>query len=237
MSKIEQLQGIEYQGVKVLLSSQLAEVYGVETKQISYNFNYNKDRYKECKHYFALTGDEKKGFLNRHEIQDSSKNAKTLYLWTEKGALLHAKSLGTDQAWETYEQLVDGYYDKKEQLDELTELARRNGFVTFHQFNEHRFSMKRTKGTFRDCAVRDLIGVAEDFCDYVGLLDADTRIIRCESAIKGLKERFNKTGFTEAYRIIVDIMSVQHATVNRMKGQQSRRDKERLIKRINSVLV
>ena len=82
--------------------------------------------------------------MNLSKISTSSKNAKSLYLWTEKGALLHAKSLGTNQAWDTYETLVDRYYDVKEQLDELTALARRNGFVTFAQFNENRFSVGRT---------------------------------------------------------------------------------------------
>ena len=37
-------------------------------------------------------------------------NANKLYLWTEKGALLHAKSLGTDEAWDAYELLDYEYY-------------------------------------------------------------------------------------------------------------------------------
>ena len=41
---------------------------------------------------------------------------RTLYLWTEKGALLHAKSLNTDKAWEAYEFLVDTYFAVKEKL-------------------------------------------------------------------------------------------------------------------------
>ena len=40
----------------------------------------------------------------------------TLYLWTEKGAFLHAKSLGTDKAWEVYENLVDFYFNKKKPM-------------------------------------------------------------------------------------------------------------------------
>lgn len=36
-------------------------------------------------------------FCNRLEIHDGSK-ATVFYLWTEKGALLHAKSLNTDKA-------------------------------------------------------------------------------------------------------------------------------------------
>lgn len=46
-------------------------------------------------------------------IQISS-NAKSLYLWTERGALLHAKSVNTDKAWDVYEQLLDVYFRAKE---------------------------------------------------------------------------------------------------------------------------
>lgn len=54
-------------------------------------------------------------FLNRPEIPDSSKKAKFLYLWTERGALLLAKSINTDVAWDAYEKLVDFYFEVKEQ--------------------------------------------------------------------------------------------------------------------------
>ena len=40
------LQVIENQNQRVLLTSQLAEVYETESKTISYNFNGNKDRYQ-----------------------------------------------------------------------------------------------------------------------------------------------------------------------------------------------
>lgn len=112
---MNQLQVIVHDNRRVLTTSQLAESYGTDSKQISYNFNYNKNRYTEGKHFIALEGEEKRNFINRHEIQDGSKNAKTLYLWTEKGAWLHAKSLNTDEAWDAYEMLVDEYYNVVEQ--------------------------------------------------------------------------------------------------------------------------
>lgn len=230
MIKIDQLESIEYKGVKVLLTEQLAEVYGTDNKVISKNFSRNEQRYQDGKHYFTLTGSVKLDFINNRQIDDSSKKASKLYLWTQKGTLLHAKSLGTDEAWDTYETLVDEYFDTKEQLDELTAIAKRNGFVTFAQFNEYRFSTGRTIKTFRDCFPRELIGIAEDYRDYVGQLPADLRISRCKSAIKGLEERYNKSGYSEAYRIIVDILHIQHVTKMKSQGQQNRRSKERMVK-------
>jgi hypothetical protein len=212
------------------MSSQLAEVYGTDKKKIQQNFNNNQEHYIQEKHYFLVVGEELRHLKRKFENFELASNINKLYLWTVKGARMHAKSLGTDEAWETYESLVDDYYDTKEQLDELTLMARKNGFVTFSQFNESRFSIGRTIKTFRDCVPRDLIGVAEDFCDYVGQLDADTRLSRCKSAIKGLQERYNKTGYSEAYRIIADVMHIQHVTRMRSQGQLHRREKERMVK-------
>ena len=111
---MNELKIVEHQNQRVLLTSQLAESYGTNNKIISYNFNNNKERYEEGKHFIKLEGEEKKAFINRLEIQDSSKNAKTLYLWTERGAFLHAKSLNTNKAWEVYESLVEHYFKSQE---------------------------------------------------------------------------------------------------------------------------
>lgn len=100
----------EYKNIPVLTTQQLADAYGTDTKVISYNFNYNKERYKEGKHYIVLTGDELRAFREIHGLPN---NLNKVYLWTEKGAFLHAKSLGTDKAWEVYEHLVDSYFSKK----------------------------------------------------------------------------------------------------------------------------
>lgn len=103
------IQVIEQQGVRVLTTAQLAECYETTERRISENFNANKERYEEGKHYIVLEGEEKRDFLNRTEIPYGSRAAK-FYLWTERGALLHAKSLNTDKAWEVYGELVETYF-------------------------------------------------------------------------------------------------------------------------------
>ena len=108
----------EVKGMKVLTTRQIAEAYGVSKDKIIYNFNYNKDRYVLGKHYIEVFGEELRRLKRTCEIQSSFKHAKTLYLWTEKGALLHAKSLNTDKAWEVYDYLVDFYFRAKEEPKE-----------------------------------------------------------------------------------------------------------------------
>lgn len=99
----------EYKNIRVLTTQQIAEAYGTDTKVVSYNFNHNKDRYVDGKHYICLTGDELRAFRENHDLPS---NLNKLYLWTEKGAFLHAKSLNTDKAWEVYDRLVDEYFEK-----------------------------------------------------------------------------------------------------------------------------
>lgn len=106
---------IEQEGKRVLTTSQLAESYGADKQLITNNFTRNKERYKEGKHFILLKGDELKKFRAKNQI-DLLPNVNKLYLWTEKGAWLHAKSLNTDEAWDAYEALVDEYYKIKEAL-------------------------------------------------------------------------------------------------------------------------
>lgn len=109
---------IEQSGQRVLTTAQLAEAYGTDSKTISWNFNHNRERYTEIKHFYCLTGEELKAF---REFQDLPSNIGKLYLWTEHGALLHAKSLNTDKAWEVYEFLVDSYFRTEKQDSYLIE--------------------------------------------------------------------------------------------------------------------
>lgn len=104
---------IEQNNQRVLLTSQIAQQYGTTSKRISENFNRNSERFIEGKHYYCLTGNEKREFCSCTQIAYSKKSTKPLYLWTEKGALLHAKSLNTDKAWQAYEFLVDSYFEKQ----------------------------------------------------------------------------------------------------------------------------
>lgn len=104
----------------MLTTQQIAEAYGTDSKVISNNFNRNRERYVEGKHFICLEGDELKVFKTNHHFDESSKINK-LYLWTQKGAFLHAKSLNTDKAWEVYDHLVDSYFEKKQPLKLSTE--------------------------------------------------------------------------------------------------------------------
>lgn len=115
---MNELQITEYKNIRVLTTQQIAEAYGTDSKTISYNFNHNKERYIDGKHFICLSGDELRAF---REIHDLPNNLNKLYLWTEKGAFLHAKSLNTDTAWEVYDRLVDNYFEKPKSVPMTTD--------------------------------------------------------------------------------------------------------------------
>lgn len=115
---MNELQITEYKNIRVLTTQQIAEAYGTDSKTISYNFNHNKERYIDEKHFICLSGDELRAF---REIHDLPNNLNKLYLWTEKGAFLHAKSLNTDTAWEVYDRLVDNYFEKPKTVPMTTD--------------------------------------------------------------------------------------------------------------------
>ena len=119
---------VEVKGIRVLTSGQIAECYGTTLDCIKQNFHANRNRYVEGKHYIALSGDELKAFkdwvrkshLVNNQVRITNlvgRQASHLYLWTEKGALLHAKSLNTNKAWEVYDYLVDFYFRAKEKTE------------------------------------------------------------------------------------------------------------------------
>lgn len=129
---------IERNNQRVMLSTDLAEAFGADIGKINYNFSYNKSRYEEGKHYFVLRGDELRDFKTECEIHASLKKTHTLYLWTDKGAFLHAKSLNTDKAWNAYGLLVDDYFKKVEQAKARTDIHALSPQLQFMIITEQR---------------------------------------------------------------------------------------------------
>jgi ORF6C domain/ORF6N domain len=106
---------IEKQGERVLTTEQLAECYETTKMSIGRNFQRNAERYENGKHYFLLEGEELKEFLHTTICRSQkTEKVRSMYLWTERGALLHAKSLNNNKAWEVYDFLVDSYFRVKE---------------------------------------------------------------------------------------------------------------------------
>ncbi|WP_432417677.1 P22AR C-terminal domain-containing protein [Escherichia coli] len=114
--------GITHNQIPVITTELLAQLYGAEVKNIQNNYARNAERFIEGKHFFKVAGDALKNLrvaLNYSQnLQPSlrglqiSPKARSLILWTERGAARHAKMLETDQAWEVFEKLEDCYFSQ-----------------------------------------------------------------------------------------------------------------------------
>ncbi|MFW6475186.1 ORF6N domain-containing protein [Acinetobacter baumannii] len=112
---------VNFKSVPVVTTAMLAQFYATDTDNIKQNYNRNKERFIEGKHFFKIVGEELKNFvgdlksLANSTVQISPKT-RNLILWTERGAARHAKMLDTDQAWDIFEQLEDCYFHRQEIL-------------------------------------------------------------------------------------------------------------------------
>ena len=110
---MNELTVLEHNSIRVMTTEQLAEAYGCDVQHIKQNFNNNKERFTDGKHYFRLEGADLKRFKRQVENFDLpvSKFASAIYLWTKRGAARHSKMLGTERAWDVFDELEESYFN------------------------------------------------------------------------------------------------------------------------------
>ena len=110
---MNELTVLEHNSIRVMTTEQLAEAYGCAPKQIQQNFNNNRVRFIAGKHFFVLEGQDLQTFrlqVENIELQISPKT-RHLYLWTKRGAARHSKMLGTERAWDVFDELEESYFN------------------------------------------------------------------------------------------------------------------------------
>ncbi|MFW5403031.1 ORF6N domain-containing protein [Pectobacterium carotovorum] len=120
---VESLSVVTHNNIPVVTSELLAQLYGTETVRIRQNHKRNSDRFIEGKHFFNLKDADLQDFKDRvskrYSVDNNrpdlnglvGKRARSLILWTERGAARHAKMLETDQAWDVFEKLEECYFN------------------------------------------------------------------------------------------------------------------------------
>lgn len=161
------MKAIIYNGQKVITTELLAQAYETTGDSIRHNFNRNKERFAEGKHFFYVAGEKLKAF--KRSMTDShvaiSDNVNQLYLWTERGANRHSKILDTDKAWEQFENLEETYFKVKEMAVRLPNadiLPYLNGVANY--LRAQRTIMKENGKTPGQIAAMD-----KQTCEYIGL--------------------------------------------------------------------
>ncbi len=112
----------EYKGQRVVTFKDIDTVHGRASGTAHRNFKANKSRFIDGTDYFKVCVDE----IRLHKITGiSSKTREDVYLITESGYLMLAKSFTDDLAWKVQRDLVNNYFRARtapEKPDELTEL-------------------------------------------------------------------------------------------------------------------
>ena len=131
---VETLSPITHNQIPVITTELLAQLYGAEVKNIQNNYARNAERFIEGKHFFKVAGDALKNLrvaLNYSQnLQPSlrglqiSPKARSLILWTERGAARHAKMLETgrllfqpvrEKYWQTREEAQRAFRKRNRQ--------------------------------------------------------------------------------------------------------------------------
>ncbi len=115
---MNQPQIIELRNQRLLTTEQLAEFYEASPKNIRDNFQNNRDKFIEGKHFHRLEGTELREFKNDTEnIGIVGNRVNQLILYTKQGASRHSKMLGTERAWDMYDELEENYFNPKQQVE------------------------------------------------------------------------------------------------------------------------
>ncbi|EPC5645652.1 ORF6N domain-containing protein, partial [Proteus mirabilis] len=111
-NSVKSIPAIMHNGIPVVTTELLAELYDTKSNNIKVNHSRNAGRFIEGKHYFKVIGNALKNLRVTLSNLQISPKARSLILWTERGAARHAKMLDTDKAWDVFELMEDHYFNK-----------------------------------------------------------------------------------------------------------------------------
>jgi phage regulator Rha-like protein len=221
------LKVIERNDSRVLTSAQLAEAFETDMSKIRYNFNYNKSRYEEGKHYLVVKGEELKDFKTECEIHTELKHAHTIYLWTEKGAFLHAKSLGTDKAWNAYSQLVDEYFKKVEEAKQVqrqqSDLTGLSPQLQFMIQMEQRHNALEAKFTLHETNQKEIKDAVSTLTENLVAAPDHTKVV----SLINEYARWTRLGHNEVYNKVYDLLKSAHGVDVRQRVSNEREKVQR----------
>ena len=123
--EVKDLVPVDYLNQRVLLTAQVAEVYGTSPARIRDNFKRAKKNFEEGVHYFKLEGEPLRDLrekamcvLKTYAPSPIPQGCRSLTLWTQEGCARHCKMLNTPQAWEMFDKLEKNYFNQDESVIE-----------------------------------------------------------------------------------------------------------------------
>jgi len=134
---------IEYKGLRVITLAMMDKLHHRPDGTARRNFNENKDKLEEGKHYFHLNYQEIKS-LYEFRTTGISPNPQGIILITERGYLKLVKSFNDEFAWEVQDQLVDGYFDSKKPMSTAEFLVQQAQLILEHENKIKRLEQRQS---------------------------------------------------------------------------------------------
>ena len=139
MGKLIQIQNMIYniRGYKVMLDSDLAMLYEVETKRLNEAVKRNIKRFPE--HYmFQLTAEEYDSLRSQFATSNAGKGGRRYapYVFTEQGVAMLSSVLRSEKAIQVNIQIIDAFVKMRQWVIENKELAQRLSQLE-HYFIQH----------------------------------------------------------------------------------------------------
>lgn len=173
-----ELSVIEEQSQRVLTTGQLSQGLGTISQRITENFNRNRTRFIQGVHYFYLEGEDL--VYLKHNLANSDlvgRNARGLYLWTERGASRHSKILDTDEAWDMYEVLEKNYYESPGSVFDV--LEKQLAVLRQHEqsFQEYRLMLGALSSAIKNLENRQSVLEEVQAIQFMRLNSPDTKVM------------------------------------------------------------
>lgn len=107
------------QGKKAMLVKEIADIHGQPISEVNRRINDNRNRFITDVEIIDLksNGFEPSQFSELGFTNMQVAKANNIYILSERGYAKLLKILEDDKAWELYDQLVDGYFNLRNQLD------------------------------------------------------------------------------------------------------------------------
>jgi len=119
-------------GEKVLIDTDLAEFYGVQTRRLNEQVKRNRERFPED-FMFQLSTDEKSEVIAKCDHLEKLKFSKTMpYAFTEHGAIMVASVLNSSQATEVSIFIVRAFVKLRQAISEYKDLTRKISQIERH---------------------------------------------------------------------------------------------------------
>ncbi|HEY1719215.1 MAG TPA: ORF6N domain-containing protein [Verrucomicrobiae bacterium] len=130
MERIESLI-LSIRGLRVMLDSDLAKIYGVTTKQLNQQFKRNRERFPDD-FAFSLTNQEVTDMRSQNVTSSRRNMRRSPIVFTEHGALMLGNILNSKTAMEASVRVVRAFVLMREQLAAHKELSQKLGELENH---------------------------------------------------------------------------------------------------------